>query len=384
MSRVAMVVLHDMRWDRRIDRAASAVAGAGHEVAIFCARGDDLPAVEKRGGYEIRRVATPETAPWRRPIAKISASRRRDAELTQAIAAWNPDLVHCHDLPALAPGVRAAAERDAKVIYDDHELFPDSLEQKARSFVVAHWRRMERRYVPQADAIVTVSPGLAEILKERYGGEPVVVPNVPEEIMPPCEGSRLREEYGIPDETPIVLYQGLLLEVGRSLIELVEAMQHVPDAALVVMGTGAGEQPMRERVQALGLEDRVIFTGWLPTEEVYSYTCGVTVGTVFHDGVTVSHQHAWPNRLFLYMMAGVPMAVADLPGLKRIAEGEGVGVTATPRDPQSMADAINWLIEHPSERAEMARRGREAAETTYNWPVQKRTLLDVYERLLGR
>ncbi|MDZ4179367.1 MAG: glycosyltransferase family 4 protein [Coriobacteriia bacterium] len=386
MTRIAMIVLHDMAWDRRVDRAASALAEAGHEVAVFCLRGDDLQVTEPRNGYAIQRVATSATAPWSRPIAKIAASRRRERELTEAVAAWGPSIVHCHDLPAMRPGLKAASRVGARVVYDDHELFPDSLSQhKWRGLppVVAYWRWVERACVPRAVAVITVSPGLADILNERYDCGAIVVPNVPEELLPPCEGSRLRDEYGIGPDVPVVLYQGLLLEVGRSLGELVESMQFVPGAVLVVQGTGPGEGAMRAKVSALGLEDRVVFTGWLPTDELYSYTCGATVGTVFHDGVTLSHKHAWPNRLFLYMMAGVPMAVADLPGLALIAREEGVGVTATPRDPHSMAAAINWLIEHPKERALMVDRGRAAAESTYNWDVQKTKLLDLYAGLTG-
>jgi glycosyltransferase involved in cell wall biosynthesis len=64
-----------------------------------------------------------------------------------------------------------------------------------------------------------------------------------------------------------------------------------------------------------------------------------------------------------------------------IVDGEGIGVKAAPRDPDSIAAAIRWLIEHPEERADMAVRARELAETTYNWEVQSQALLDLYERL---
>jgi glycosyltransferase involved in cell wall biosynthesis len=80
-------------------------------------------------------------------------------------------------------------------------------------------------------------------------------------------------------------------------------------------------------------------------------------------------------------MAGVVPAVTDLPGMSLIVDGEGVGVKAAPRDPDSIASAIRWLIEHPQEREEMAARARTLAETTYNWEVQSGRLLDLYERL---
>ena len=170
-------------------------------------------------------------------------------------------------------------------------------------------------------------------------------------------------------------------KVAQSLLELADAIAQVEDAVLVVQGTGAGLEPMRARVAELGLTDRTHFMGWVPTEDLYSYTCGATVGTVFLDGIELSHQNAWPNRLFLYFMAGVVPAVTDLPGMSLIVDGESIGVKAAPRDSESMAQAIRWLIEHPEEREEMAARGRTLAETTYNWEVQSGRLLDLYERL---
>ena len=386
MIRVAMIVLHDMAWDRRVDREARALAAAGYDVAVFCLESTDKPAVEKRGGYTIRRVATSATAPWSKPLRKARAFSRRERQLLSAIVAYGPAVVHCHDLPTLRTGIRAGRQTGARVVFDDHELYPDSLMQRKfqRSFPVQrYWRSIEAKYVPQADAVITVSPGIARILRERHHVEPLVLLNVPEELLPPCTTSRLREELDIPEDVPVVLYQGLLLEAGRSLRELVEAMTRVPRAILVVQGTGAGLQEMAALVESSGLSDRVRFMGWVPTEELYSYTCGATVGTVFLDGVELSHQHSLPNRLFLYFMAGVPTVVSDLPDMADLVDLERVGVKAAPRDPVAMADAINWLIEHPDERRQMAERARAISEMRYNWTIQSQGLLDLYVELTG-
>ncbi len=386
MTRVAMIVLHDMAWDRRVDREARALADAGYDVTVFCLQGPDFPDAETRNGYAIRRVASRATAPWTRPLSKINHFRRRERDIVTAVAAHRPSVVHCHDLPTLRMGFRAASGCDARVVFDDHELYPDSLMQRKfqRSYPVQkYWRSIEAKYVPRADAVVTVSPGIARILHERHGVDPLVVLNVPEELLPPCTGSRLRDELGIPQETPIVLYQGLLMEVGRSLTELIEAMARVPDAALVVQGTGDGLEGMKRRAAELGLSARTHFMGWVPTDELYSYTCGVTVGTVFLDGLELSHRHSLPNRLFLYMMAGVSAAVSDLPDMAALVDAEQIGVKVAARDPESMADGINWLIKHPEERQLMAERGRHLSETRFSWATQSQALLDLYSSLTG-
>ncbi|GAB4276437.1 MAG: glycosyltransferase family 4 protein [Coriobacteriia bacterium] len=386
IARIAMIVLHDMVWDRRVDRAASALAEAGYEVTVFCLRSADQPRTETHNGYRIERAVPWETSPWSKPLTKIKQSSERKRGLVAAVSAYAPDVVHCHDLPTLEYGVLVRERTGAKVVFDDHELYPDSLMQKkggqGSAPVITYWRSVEKRFVPQADAVITVSSGIARIHKERYGVKAHVVLNVPERLEPPCARSRLREALSLDEQVPIVLYQGLLLETGRSLVELVDAMAQVPAAHLAVQGSGDGKAAMEARVAERGITERVHFMGWLPTEDLYSYTCGATVGTVFLDGVEKSHQNSLPNRLFLYMMAGVPVAVSNLPVMSEFVRRERIGITANPRDPDSMAAAIRWLIDHPEERAEMAVRGRRLAETTYNWPVQKQVLLDVYADLL--
>ena len=64
-----------------------------------------------------------------------------------------------------------------------------------------------------------------------------------------------------------------------------------------------------------------------------------------------------------------------------VVDLERVGVKAAPRDPVAMADAINWLIEHPDERRQMAERARAISETRYNWTMQSQGLLDLYVEL---
>ena len=90
-----------------------------------------------------------------------------------------------------------------------------------------------------------------------------------------------------------------------------------------------------------------------------------------------------PTKLLEYMMAGIPVIASNFPLWREIVEGNECGLTVDPLDPQAIADAICYLIEHPAEAQEMGRRGRQAVEHMYSWQGEASKLLELYERLVA-
>lgn len=380
--RVVMIVLNDMTSDARVSREATTLARVGHKVWVLALRAKGLPECEQTGDFEIRRVADFTTASALAALSKASQSRTRTRALAQSAVALEPDVIHAHDTTAMSAGARAAADARAALVYDAHELYPDSLTQQRIQGtwpVQVYWRSLESRLIPKADAVVTVSDGLREVLWERFGVKAVVVANAPVR-QPMSDRDVLREELGIGHRMTIVLYQGGLF-AGRALRELVEAVTRVPDVALVVQGQGPEEPAMREHVVALGIEERTYFMGQVPQADLYRYTCGADIGTVFLDGVTLNHRLAWPNRLFMYFMAGIPSVVTDLPGMSSLVRGSRVGLTTPAGDVGAMASAMAKLVADPALRDEMGVRARVLAETRFNWESEACKLVDLYRGL---
>jgi glycosyltransferase involved in cell wall biosynthesis len=274
----------------------------------------------------------------------------------------------------------------ARVVYDAHELYPDMLQEfgiQGSWPVQAHWKNLERRLVPRADAVVTVSDGLAAELTRRFGVKPVVVRNVPPTV-PIGDPLRLRSELGLSDDPrPLFLYQGVLIP-GRGLVRLVEAVALVPGVVLAVQGFGPEEEEMRSRARELSVEDRVRFMGRRAPVELHDYASGADAGVVIYERTTLNNYLAGPNKLYAYMMAGLPVASSDFPGLAEVVDGERVGVTFDPADASSIAAALSVLASDPDARSGMGARARHLAETRYNWDIEKLELLRLYEELATR
>jgi glycosyltransferase involved in cell wall biosynthesis len=380
-----MLVMNDMRADARVDREASALASAGHEVTVLALRSPDASGSEERPGFLVRRVADYSTATWARAWVKLSEGRARTREMTEAAVGLRPDVVHAHDSDTLEAGVAAASATGATLVYDAHELYPDMLQEHGMQGsppVQAYWRRIERRCVPRADAVITVSDGLAGELARRFGVAPVVVANVPA-LTPVSTTGRLRRELDLAADVPLAIYQGVLIS-GRGLDRLVRAWTCVPDAVLVIQGFGPAEAGMRDMAAAAAATDRVRFMGRIAPGDLHEYACGADVGIVIYERTTLNNYLAAPNKLFAYLMAGLAVASSDFPGLARIVTGQGAGTVFDPADEASIARAVSELFSDPPALASMRARARKAAERTYNWDIEKLKLLALYERLAAR
>lgn len=384
--RIAMLVLNDMTADARVDREATALAEAGHDVTVLALRAEGLPDRERRNRYTVVRVADYTTASWRNPLAKLLQSQRRSRGLAHAALALEPDVVHAHDTDTLAVGALAARIRRVPLVYDAHELYPDMIaEFGARGAwpVQWYWRAIERRHVRTAAGVLTVSRGLAEELARRYGVDPVVVRNVPL-LSPLGDTSALRAELGLSaDSRALALYQGVLTG-GRGLTRLVEAVAAAPDVVLAIQGFGPEEEAMRARARALGIEDRVRFMGKKAPWELHAYACGADLGVVIYEHTTLNNYLAGPNKLYAYLMAGLPVAASGFPGLDEVVSGERVGVTFDPASAESIAAALGELAHDAGTRHAMGRRARRLAESRYNWDAEKQVLLELYDRLAAR
>lgn len=94
----------------------------------------------------------------------------------------------------------------------------------------------------------------------------------------------------------------------------------------------------------------------------------------------LNHYLNTPNKLFEYMLAGLPVAAADLPDLRRFVEGERIGTLFDPFSPSDIARALVELWKDP-EREAKGLRAHEACKRRWNWESEGRQMLDCYKTL---
>jgi glycosyltransferase involved in cell wall biosynthesis len=378
--RVTMLVRNPMTHDSRVEKEAGSLARAGYAVTVLAEAAEGLPEAEERDGYRIERVARPATRI--RGLRLLAHQRRLEARLV----ATRPQILHAHDSDALVPVSRAASRLHVPFVLDAHELWlgrqPRGRGRLYRGLFRAYYGLIERRHVPLAAAIVTVSPVIARHLEQRYGVEDVaLVPNYPE--LEPPRTIELRDLSGgerIPRGATIVLHVGSAMP-GRGVEQLVKAMRDVPEAHLVLLGPGpAGEELLRNGAE-FGLGERMHAIPPVSTADVVAAASSATVGVAPIIPDTPNNAASMPNKLFQYLAAGLAVVVSDLPQLREVVEESGTGTAVDTSDPARLGRAIASILADGPRLASMRASARAAVEERYNWDRAAASLLAVYRRL---
>ncbi len=393
--RTAVMLVPDDRIDRRVLLQARSLVAAGWNVRVVGAPAptpgdrhdeDAFPEVEIVRVDASAAVAIPE---GRRP-PRVPDGERDWSDfywLTNhyyLLATERPfQVVVAHDLPVLPAAAMAAARLGAKLAYDAHELYPEQHhfgeERRER------YRRAETKLAPLADLTITVNASIAQEMARRYGiAEPAVILNCPDlhQALPIARGDELRTALGIPAAARILLFLGSL-SLNRNLEGMVAAMAKVRrrDVAFVLVGPGAEKRAELEGIAREHgvLGSRVFFHPPVAQADVLRYTAAADAGVIPYPHVDLNSELCTPNKLFDFLVVGLPILANDSPELRRFVAEQGVGMVWPFTDAASIAAGIDAFF--AQDHGEYHRR-LAALGATFTWQQEGPKAVRLYEQLI--
>ena len=285
--------------------------------------------------------------------------------------------INCHSLSVLPLGVLFRLCCGCRIIYDTHEL---ETETPASSGIRGRLAKVaERALIGYAETVIVVSESIAAWYREAYGLKEVhVVRNVP--YARNSSGGRtklLREACGIERDTLLFVCQGIM-EEGRGISIILDAFVRLPsDRHVVFLGNG----PLAEEVQSLALtRPNIHYHSAVAPHELLEYTAGADVGISLIENVCLSYYYCLPNKVFEYLMSGVPVIVSDFPEMARLVDGAGCGWKSSV-DPHCFATLAGSLTRGEiDERADAAR----VVSKSFSWQMEEATLIEIYKKLPNR
>ena len=263
-----------------------------------------------------------------------------------------PDIVHCHDTFALPAGWILKKRVGGRLIYDAHELESDKNGQNA--ILSRATLLIERFCWKQVDLLVTVSDSILNWYARNLGPKPsVLVLNSPviaaeadSRLALQGRGSYFHEKYGLPVDTLVFIYVGMLSS-GRGIEICLDAFATGPkDAHVVFMGFGRLEKVIAEYSKR---HPNIHFHEAVPHDQVVSLVRSADYGLCLIERASLSDYFCLPNKLFEYCFARVPVLASAFPDISRVVEQYSLGVCCEP-DPASIRAALNELIKTKPER----------------------------------
>ncbi len=351
-------------------------------------------AEEEVDGLHFYRTAPPTGLMSRLPalnqLADMLALERRLDEVLEIV---NPDIVHAHS-PQLnaVPALRAAHRRGIPAVYEVRAFWEDAAVDHGTTTEGSLRYRLSKSLDTYAfkhvDAVTCICEGLrSDIVGRGIAAEKVTaIPNAvdiekfplgnpPDEVLKSSLGLCGARVLGFIGS--FYAYEGLdlLLEA------LPKILQQAPDVRVLLIGGGPQEANLKQQAQALGIADKVVFTGRVPHSEVNRYYDLVDLLVYARHSMRLT-ELVTPLKPLEAMAQGQLFIASDVGGHKELVRHDETGWLFKADDVAALTESVLTALQAQSQWPAMRAAGRRFVETERNWKVSVARYQSVYGPLL--
>lgn len=402
--RICLITPGHLATNPRIVKEADALSGAGYRVSVIAA--DYLDWASKadeefagRPWQPVHKIPFGPRSPkasylWqtlRRHAARkfveqvgprVSALERAihsiTPELTSAASRVPAELYIAHYVAALPAAARAAAWHGAKFGFDAEDFhcgdYPDD---ERHAFDRELIQQIEGRYLPLCQHLTAASPGIADAYAQRYGTRrPTVILNVfPRSHAPPAPTPR-----GTARPGPSLYWFSQTIGPNRGLECAVQAIALAQSRPHLYL-RGNMMPGYLERLQRLaregGVSGRIHFLAPESPRDMERLAAAYDVGLVSEVGETKNRRIALTNKLFSYLLAGLPVAATKIAAHAELSgDTEGAVFLYATNDASALATVLDKLLLNPDKLAEARSRAWDLGKSRFNWDVEQKALLE--------
>lgn len=359
-------------------------------------QGNATASVDTVDGLTFYRSAQPtgllSKIPGLNQLALVGPMTQR---ILAAIEAEKPDILHAHS-PALngLAALRAAKISGLPVVYEIRAFWEDAAVDhgtcKEGDLRYTLTRQLENYVVSRANAVTTICEGLrSDLVSRGYAADKfTVIPNaVNIEQFQLCgpKDAVLEAELGLVGCEVLgflgsfYAYEGLDLAVRA----LAQVHQQAPQLRLLLVGGGPQEQQLKQLVQELGLQDKVIFTGRVPHADVDRYYSLVDLLLYPRKSMRLTDL-VTPLKPLEAMAQGKLVLASDVGGHKELIRDGDNGYLFPADDVSALAAKMLQLLAVRDDWPQVLQRGRQYVEDVRNWRVSVSHYLPLYQRLTER
>jgi glycosyltransferase involved in cell wall biosynthesis len=349
-----------------VDALARGLGSAGHEVLVVAPRPSDSVSLASVGspGPEPAHAWLPSYQ-----LPRVAPPAYRMARPNPGAAAWRtarefrPDIVHAHSPFVTGLGARRLARAvGAPLVFTHHTRFGDYRHYLgplaapgsalADAYLRRFWAGCAAIVAPGSDLAATIRSQLPEALGDRVHVIPTGIDvQATAEVVPVDP----RPLAGWPPGAPVVGTLGRLApEKSPGLI--LEAIAGVPDARLLIVGSGPSEAELRSRAAAPDLVGRVHLVGALPRMDALARLGGADVFAF------ASRTETQGLVLAEALSLGLPAVAIDGPGVRdSVRDGvDGIIVDAEPSSSRArrLGSALGRVLADDALRSRLAARAR--------------------------
>jgi glycosyltransferase involved in cell wall biosynthesis len=279
------------------------------------------------------------------------------------------DAVHCHDFSSLLIGVKLKKKLGVKLVYDAHELWSFMVSRDLPKIWANYYLWKEKILVKYVNQIITVNEPLQDYFQRITDKAVTIIMN--------AKNIQSRKYESPKNNIFTLIYIGFIGK-SRYLLELVEVAKNIDDIHCIIAGSGSKKDYVDKVKKNCSKTDNVDFIGIVPMEKVIQMTKEANVVICMFDPDDKNSKIGLPNKVFESMITGRPIIVTNDVYLGKFVENENIGLSI-PYDKKCLEEAIIKLKNDRDFCEKLGQNALQAAIKEYNWDVQEKKLLNIYE-----
>ncbi|MEE9374346.1 MAG: glycosyltransferase [Saprospiraceae bacterium] len=325
---IIAVVTNDLNSDQRMHRICTTYSDQGKNVLLLGHKKRDSLELIPRS-YKQKRI---RTLIQKGPIFYFEYNFR----LFLIILFQKVDRYYSVDLDTLLAVGTAHLINGKPYIFDAHEYFAELPELDGKIIKKWLWTLVGQLFIPKAERRITIGSYLAEELQTKYNQAFDVVYNLPIS-KEPIENKKIGKK--------VLLYQGKVNK-ERGISELIIAMESLPKCELWIIGDGDIILEMKVLATKSRVGHRIKMMGWISPLDLHKYTCQAFLGLNILGTTNANYHLSAANKVYDYIMAGVPVLTMDFPEYKKLNKTFDIGYLISKISPKHLAKVISEIIDN--------------------------------------
>src|SRR5438270_5161164 len=244
-----------------------------------------------------------------------------------------------------------------------------------------HHSWITRRLIRRMDAIIATSEISASFLKRKATVIPHGVDT--ERYSPPVDRAAAFAQAGLPGRYAIGCFGRVRAQKGSDVFvqAMCRLLPRFPDFSAVMVGAITPEQSafgsdLHRRIEAAGLQSRLIITGELPVEDVQRWYQRLTIYAF------TSRNEGFGLTLIEAMAVGAALVASRAGAAELVVEDGVTGVLVPPGDVDALVAALEPLMRDPQLAADMGARGRARVLEKFSIDVEANRIAEIYRALV--
>lgn len=328
-------------------------------------------------------------------LSEFALIRQVERRLQEVVEEVRPDILHAHS-PVLnaIPALRIGRKMSLPVAYEVRAFWEDAAVDhgttREGSLRYRLTRQLETYALKHAQHVFTICEGLrADIVARGIPPQNVtVIPNAVDIESFDLGGQAdpgLKTSLGLDGATVIGFIGSFYAYEGLDL--LIESMPKIlarrPEVRVLLVGGGPQDDALKSLATAIGVRDKIVFTGRVPHSEVQNYYNLVDVLAYPRHSMRLT-ELVTPLKPLEAMAQGRLVIASDVGGHRELIQNGKTGMLFTAGSAQALAESVLALLDQAHRWPELRAAGRRFVESERNWKRSVSNYRVPFARLLGK